>query len=322
MTVDFSTFHQPVSQSFAETAGTLVQPGQLLSSQQLEFFDKNGYVSGIEILSQPQLELLREELQQLFHPDHDGRELWYEYHSNESGDPENVLFHALGAWRLREGLHDVLWTPNFLVAASQLLGNASVRFWHDQLFCKPARHGGVVAWHQDYSYWTRTRPMQHLTCWIGLDDSTADNGCLQYIPGSHLWDLLPITGLAGDMNAIREVLSEEQWEQFQNPVPIELKAGEAAFHHPLLVHGSRENRTDRPRRAVVLNVFADGTRSDSDEVLLNGVPPISRGEKMEGQFFPLLYNAEAAHPDVEAPHPDVEAPHPDAEAPRSGRSDT
>ena len=74
-----------------------------------------------------------------------------------------------------------------------------MRFWHDQLFCKPAQHGGVVAWHQDYSYWTRTKPMAHLTCWIGLDDATKDNGCLQYLPGSHRWSLLPITGLAGDM---------------------------------------------------------------------------------------------------------------------------
>jgi hypothetical protein len=29
----------------------------------------------------------------------------------------------------------------------------SVRFFHDQLFCKPPHHGGVVAWHQDYSVW-------------------------------------------------------------------------------------------------------------------------------------------------------------------------
>ena len=101
------------------------------------------------------------------------------------------------------GFHDILWNPRFTVPASQLLGGG-VRFWHDQLFCKPAQHGGVVAWHQDYSYWTRTQPMAHLTCWIGLDDATRDNGCLQYIPGSHRWDLLPITGLAGDMDSIRE----------------------------------------------------------------------------------------------------------------------
>src|SRR5678809_1062667 len=105
------------------------------------------------------------------------------FNENESTEPNRVLFHALGAWRVTPGFHDVLWNPAFLVPASQLLGGA-VRFWHDQLFCKPARHGGVVAWHQDYSYWTRTTPLAHLTCWIGLDDSSRDNGCLNYIPGS------------------------------------------------------------------------------------------------------------------------------------------
>ena len=59
--------------------------------------------------------------------------------------------------------------------------------------------------------------MAHLTCWIGLDESTRDNGCVHYVPGSHRWDLLPITGLAGNMDAINEVLSPAQWEQFTHP---------------------------------------------------------------------------------------------------------
>ncbi len=200
-----------------------------------------------------------------------------------------MLFHALGAWRITPGFHDVLWRPSFTVPASQLLGG-SVRFWHDQLFCKPARHGGVVAWHQDYSYWTRTKPMAHLTCWIGLDDATRANGCMHYVPGSHTWDLLPITGLAGDMEAIRKVLTPEQFARFEKPVAIELKKGEATFHHPLMIHGSFANETDRPRRATVINVFRDGVVSDSDTPPLEGVPPIPKGQKMSGQFFPLLYD--------------------------------
>lgn len=258
-----------------------------LNDDQVEFYHEHGYISGIQILDDRQVEALRGELAGWFQPDHPGRELWYEYHTNESNDPNNVLFHALGAWRIKPGFHDILWNPAFTVAAAQLLGGA-VRFWHDQLFCKPARHGGVVAWHQDYSYWTRTVPLQHLTCWIGLDDANADNGCLQYIPGSHRWDLLPVTGLAGDMDAIKKVLTAEQWHALQNPVAIEMKKGQGSFHHPLLMHGSFANATDRPRRAVVLNAFKDGTRSDTDEVLLDGVPIIPHGQPMSGAFFPLL----------------------------------
>lgn len=289
---DLSSQHQPIGTLFPAPSPDDLEHYRL-SDDQVAFFHEHGYLAGIRILNDQQVEALRNELAEWFDPNHPGRELWYEYHTNESPDPNRVLFHALGAWRIKPGFHDVLWNPAFTVPASQLLGGA-VRFWHDQLFCKPARHGGVVAWHQDYSYWTRTVPMAHLTCWIGLDDSTVENGCLHYVPGSHRWPLLPVTGLAGDMEAIREVLDDEQWALFQQRIPIELKAGEAAFHHPLMVHGSFENRTDRPRRATVINVFRDGVRSDSDTPLLEGVPPVPQGRQMEGRFFPLLYEPEGS----------------------------
>ncbi|HTN76197.1 MAG TPA: phytanoyl-CoA dioxygenase family protein [Pirellulaceae bacterium] len=287
MALDLSLQHRPIGKLLKLPQKPADWDRYRLTDEQVAFYHENGYLAGVRILDDEQIAQLREELEPLFQPTHDGRELWYEYHTNESPNPEKVLFHALGAWRITPGFHDILWHPAFTVAASQLLDGA-VRFWHDQLFCKPARHGGVVAWHQDYSYWTRTQPMQHITCWIGLDDSTKENGCLHYVPRSHEWTLLPITGLAGDMNAIQEVLNAEQWEQFTHPVAIELKAGECSFHHPLLVHGSFENRTDRPRRAVVVNAFRDGTRSASDEVLLQGVPAVPAGQPMAGRFFPLL----------------------------------
>lgn len=290
MATDLSTLHHPVSDLISQPELPQEWEQYRLSDDQVVQFHEQGYLSGIKLLEEAQLETLRAELTEFFDSSHDGNELWHEYHSNESGDPNRVLFHALGAWRIGKGFHDILWNPAFLVPASQLLGG-SVRFWHDQLFCKPAKHGGNVAWHQDYSYWTRTQPMAHLTCWTGMDPATRDNGCLQYIPGSHRWDLLPITGLAGDMDAIQEVLNDEQWETFQNPVAVELEPGYCSFHHPLLVHGSFDNKTEIPRRAVVLNVIRDGVISDTDEPLLKGVPVVPKGEKMDGQFFPLLYEA-------------------------------
>ncbi|MCA9245831.1 MAG: phytanoyl-CoA dioxygenase family protein [Planctomycetales bacterium] len=286
---DLSLEHQLVSDLFAWPQSAADWDKYRLRDEQVEFYHEHGYLAGVRLLSDEQVEVLREQLAALFDPQHAGHEYWYEYHSNESPDPSQVLFHALGAWRIAPGFHDLLWNPAFVMAASQLLGGP-VRFWHDQLFCKPARHGGVVAWHQDYSYWTRSQPMAHLTCWIGLDDSSIDNGCVHYVPKSHRWDLLPITGLAGDMDAIREVLNEQQWVQFQHPVAIELKKGECTFHHPLMVHGSFANRTERPRRAAVLNVVKDGVCSMSDEPLLAGVEPIGTGQPLAGQFFPLLFD--------------------------------
>ena len=187
---DLSNYAHPVSEMFHVPVTSEEWDKYKLTDEQIAFFQENGYLSGIKVLEEWQVDELNKELPEIMDVSHPGHHLLYEFHSNESTDPEKVLFHALGHWRMTPGFHDVLWNPAFVIAASQLLGNRAVRFWHDQLFCKPAKHGGVVAWHQDYSYWTRTRPMQHLTAWTGLDDATVENGCLHYIPGSHKWGFL------------------------------------------------------------------------------------------------------------------------------------
>ena len=95
------------------------------------------------------------------------------------------------------------------------------------------------------------------------------------------------------MHAIESVLNAKQLNIFRNKqVRVELSAGQCAFYHPLMVHGSYENRTNSPRRATVINCFRDGVTSADNEPLLKGVSPIASGKKMEGQFFPLLYDAE------------------------------
>ena len=273
-----------------------------LNEEQVIQFKELGYLHGIKVLNSEQIKALSEELHEMVDPDHEGNEFFYEYHSNESEDPETAIFHALGAWRVRPTFHDVLWNPAFTMAAYQLLGK-NFRLFHDQLFSKPARHGGVVAWHQDFSYWTWTEPMSHLTCWIGLDDVDKENGCMYYIPNSHRWGLLEKESLTGDMDAIREKLTESQVADFDKKIPVEMKAGEASFHHPLLMHGSYENNSERGRRATIINVFADGVVSNrkddgSNAPGADNYPRIDKGEKMGGAYYPLLMKAQESLGDL------------------------
>ena len=284
MTIDYSLYDCPVE---PDSIPYPAQVNFVLQPEDLALFADCGFVIGRGRLSANILSVLKLDLDDLLVPGHDGNELWYEYNVDESLDADTTLFHALGAWRLRKSFHDLLWHPAITVPARQLLGSR-IRFWHDQLFCKPAQHGGVVAWHQDYSYWTRTGPMNHLTCWIALEDATIENGCLHYLSGSNHWELLPNTGLAGDMEAISTVLNEQQLRAFDNPTPVELKAGQVVFHHPLTVHGSFDNKTAVSRKASVVNLIADGVVSLTDEPLLKGVDVIPCGEPLAGQFFPLL----------------------------------
>lgn len=288
-TQDLSKIHGLIGDMFQWPKSEVEWEQYKLSAEQVNFFNENGYLPNIKLLEDWQVDKLVGELAEIQDPAHPAHELFYEFHSNESADADSVLFHSLGHWRITEGFHDVIWNPAFVMAASQLFGDKAVRFWHDQLFCKPAKHGGVVAWHQDYSYWTRTRPMQHLTCWVALDDSSKENGCIHYIPKSHNWGLLDKPELAGDMEGINEFLTPKQQEEFKHKVAVEMPKGYAVFHHPLTVHGSYENRSEKSRRAFVLNAFADGTTSDSNKPLLQGVNVIPKGEKMKGRFFPLLF---------------------------------
>ena len=299
MTRDLAFIHQPLTGLFPRGGAP---ESYRLSDAQVAHYEEHGYVAGLRVLDARQLAALSAEVEEFWDPDHDGRRFWYEYRANASDDPDRRLLHAAGAWRVRPAFHDLIWHPAITVPARQLLGG-SVRLLHDQLFCKPASQGGLVAWHQDYSYWTYSQPMAHATFWVALDDSTVGNGCLRYVPGSHRWGLLPVTGLTEDMDAIQTVLTPEQRAAFR-PVAIELKAGEAAIHHPLMVHGSFANDSDRPRRATVVNVMRDGARAAVDEPEIDGVPawlvgstkgvpvyPVGErpaGPPLAGRYFPLL----------------------------------
>ena len=153
--MDLSTQHEPLSGLFPIPQSPAQWQDYALDREQVCSFQENGFLAGIPILDTLQLRQLREELDKVIDPSHPGNSLFYEFHLNESEEEGKVLFHALGAWQLEPALHDLPWSPALRLAAYQLRGGA-VRLFHDQLFIKPPEHGGVGAWHQDYSYWTWT----------------------------------------------------------------------------------------------------------------------------------------------------------------------
>ncbi len=263
------------------------EPFELPSAAVASFREK-GWVKGGRVLEARQIEALREGLDRLRRDAPSLAGELYEVDEDWRRDPERNVFHFLGAWLLEEAFHDLLWHPGVTVKASQLLDAPRVRLWHDQVFEKPPRHPGVVTWHQDYSYWTRAAPPRHVTCWIGLDDSTEENGCVHYVSGSHRWGLLPKVSLTRDMEAVLEVLTPEQRAAF-TPTPIVLAAGECSFHHSHTLHGSYDNRSDRPRRGVVVNFMHPETRcADGSKPLLAGVPLVPEGAVIEGEYFPIV----------------------------------
>ena len=96
MAEDLSKYHHPISRLLASASREEDWERYRLSEEQVEFFRENGYLTGIRVLSDEQVEVLRGELEQLMNPEHAGRHLFHEYHSNESTDPDRVLFLTTG----------------------------------------------------------------------------------------------------------------------------------------------------------------------------------------------------------------------------------
>lgn len=292
--VDLSAHHGRLTRAFD------VAPTRL-SADQLARFREDGYVARVPLLDRAGVAALSAEIDALTTA-HANDSRWHEFHANEGTDDAR-LCHGLGHWRIGALSHDLVFHPTVAAIAAQLLpGGAGPRLFHDQAFIKPSARGGPVSYHQDYSYWTRTKPMRHLTFHVALDDCDDERiGGLELVAGSHRWRdaPLPITDLHfGDLASISRALTADERARFA-PAPARLRAGELAVFHPLTIHGSRPNTAGRTRRALVVNVIGDGVRFDPADgarhganVVLDGIPPLAAGEKLEGQFFPLLLDAE------------------------------
>lgn len=267
-----------------------------LSKDQCQRFARDGFLSGIQILDDEGLARVRAAVDEVRARLEELEPQLYEVEQSFAERPEEVVCHFLGGFRVHPELRRLIDLPQVTVPLLQLLGCEGLRFWHDQVFYKPPHHPGAVPWHQDYSYWQRTTPARHITLNLMLDDADADNGCLQFVPGSQRWGLLPRLPFDAPQDAVFEHLDATQRAAFR-PQLAPLRAGQASIHHSHTLHGSGPNRSSRPRRAVVLNYMAADTRSAADEPLLRGVPTIPRGEIVRGAAFPLVLGSEPQRAD-------------------------
>src|SRR5262249_37324051 len=124
--------------------------------------------------------------------------------------------------------------------------------------CKPPRDGQPVLWHQDGSYWPLD-PMEVVTLWLAVDDSTPENGCMRVIPGSHKSELAPILPRMDIANALSSGMDESLVDSAK-ATDVVLCAGDVSIHHPNIVHGSNANLSDRRRCGLTIRYIPTTTR--------------------------------------------------------------
>jgi len=212
-----------------------------LSARELATYRRDGLVVPSYRLPPAQLEEMRAALDRLIA-------------DNPAIRPENLISAhvARGGGERVKGSDAVLafaHDPAILDLVTRIVG-ADIILWGCQVFCKPAGDGMEVPWHQDGRYWP-IRPLATCTVWVALDDSTPENGCMRFVPGSHdgrvyrhRKDTRPdlALDLVLDDGEIDVALARD----------VVLEAGQMSLHDVFLVHGSQPNRSTKRRAGLAL----------------------------------------------------------------------
>lgn len=201
--------------------------------------------------------------------------------------PYGLILHNL--WRRVPACAEELRKGGLAELAIELTGEPALRLFQDLMISKPPGTDVALKWHQDYSYWPLDGP-HGLVLWIALDDADSENGCLRYIPGSHLLGERRaadfVVGAAPTVHEDLPPLDAEKRESEAVDMPV--RAGDALAHDPLVWHMSPPNSSDRPRRAWSVTFIRPETRWDPDHAphpFCHELSPRA-GELPEGQLFP------------------------------------
>lgn len=218
-----------------------------LDQHQIDLFIENGYLVVEDIISQEELEVYQR--------------IYYDFLNGKikSGKNRSDLGDSLGNRKTTENITQIMWPSDFvegltkmnyhqnsLMIVQNLLGE-DIEMDFDMLINKAPNTNTSTPWHQDAAYWEDLPDKRAVSCWLAIDKSTIDNGCMWYVPKSHLNGLREHR-FAGKVGGALVCEGAEK-----EGVAIELSPGSCVLHDGCTLHYSRGNSTNDHRRAFIIN---------------------------------------------------------------------
>ncbi|MEW6251451.1 MAG: phytanoyl-CoA dioxygenase family protein [Planctomycetota bacterium] len=153
---------------------------------------------------------------------------------------------------------DFCATPALLDHVGQFVGPDIVLF-SSHIISKAKGDGLLVPWHQDAIYW-ELEPMDVITLWLAIDESTVGNGCMRVIPGTHTRGALEHVRDADPSGKVLDRGLKPEFVDESRAVDIELQPGDCSFHAPYLIHGSRRNTSPTRRCGYTMRFMPARTK--------------------------------------------------------------
>jgi phytanoyl-CoA hydroxylase len=258
----------------------------MLTEEQVAQFRTDGFVKGGRALDDIEVDALRAEIERVIEQ-RDKTDVPQPVLLNNLASEQRPVWQIVNIWQASNAFSRLIRNRQIIDELAQLSGANELRIWHDQIQYKPAEQGGTNTWHQDAPLWPVLRPNTQITAWVALDDVDETNGCMSMVPGSHKW---------GDHMDFLHSLEAgfELPEEYQgNNVEIVRRPvgkGEVHYHHSLTWHGSHDNLSNRPRRAIAIHVMGEDTRfvAGGNHVMKQFIN-VSDGDRLLGDVFPVVY---------------------------------
>lgn len=273
----------------------------MLTPAQIAKFNRNGFLNAGSVLEPGEVQALSDALDAVIAKGPDGfgpgeaRPVLFRDLTGGSGTP---VWQIVNIWHTSEAFRELISHPFIVKAISQLTGFADLQVWHDQVQYKPANTGGATTWHQDAPLWPSIEPMTPVSAWIPFDDAMIENGCMWMVPGSHLWgNQMDFLRTQDHRRTIEDLTRLDAFDiPASSPVkdihvvPCPVKRGEVHFHHSLTWHGSPENHSKNPRRAVAIHYMTSQAVFTGRDHAMRQFISIGVGESMRnaGPHFPQV----------------------------------
>ena len=215
-----------------------------LSDQDITDYRRDGFVAVPDFLSAGELATWRHVVDAAVS----------DTHSQAGTRRKDVFTQRMQLRRTSSDAKRLVEDPRLGRLVAQLEDVDAVRIYLDQALVKEP-YGSPTQYHLDLPWWPFDSP-NSCTIWVALDDSTLENGCLYFVPGSHRLGLTSAGDLGPDLGAVFAAHPEAA----SPPKPCPLPAGGASIHNARTVHGAGANMTPGRRRAMTVAFMPDGVR--------------------------------------------------------------
>ena len=159
--------------------------------------------------------------------------------------------HLHFGWVYRLATH-----PKILSVIEAVLG-PNILVHSSTFFAKHPKEGLYVSWHQDGHYWGLERP-ELMTVWLAFTHSTVENGCMRYLPGSHLQKLPHNLNALDEKNLSTTGLQVADTINEANAEDVVLKPGQISLHQVNTLHGSNANNSNTRRIGLAIRYLTTG----------------------------------------------------------------